>query len=215
MRAVAADAGAGGSVYDWLYRDITSGELAPGAALVETSLAQHYGVSRTPIREALRRLEQDGLAAREGRGMRVREHSPEEVLEIYSVRIILEQAAASAAAEHRSELDLRRLTAAHEEMRALAVPDPLAQARTNRVFHQRIRTAGHNATLTDLLDRLDGHLHRYPQTTLTHPGRWETVLDEHTRLLAAITERRAEDAGAIAAAHMTAARDIRLHMYSE
>ncbi|MGH3435182.1 MAG: GntR family transcriptional regulator [Sciscionella sp.] len=205
----------GGSAYEWLRRDIVSAEIAPGAALVETTLAQRYGVSRTPIREALRRLEQDGLVHRgEGRSLRVREHSPEQVLEIYGVRVILEEAAAKDAAMARSELDLTLLTAAHEDMRALDVPDPVAQARSNRLFHQRIRAASRNATLIDLLNRLDEHLHRYPQTTLTYPGRWATVMAEHERLLLAIRDHRSEEAGKIAAAHMTAARDIRLRMYA-
>lgn len=204
-----------GSAYERLRDDVLSGAVPPGSALAEAALAERYGVSRTPIREALRRLEQDGLVERAGRGMRVREHSPDEILEIYEVRIILEEAAARRAAHARSELDLTMLTRAHEQMCALETEEAEPRARANREFHERIRTASHNATLIDLLQRLERHLHRYPQTTLTYPGRWDAVLDEHERLLAAIGDGRADDAAELAAGHMTAARDIRLRMYAQ
>jgi DNA-binding GntR family transcriptional regulator len=204
-----------GSVYAALHREIVSGELPPGSPLVESALASRFGVSRTPVREALRRLEQDGLAQRSGRGMRVREHSPDKVLEIYEVRVILEEAAARAVALHRTALDLTLLTRAYKEMLELESPDSAARVRANQLFHQRIWTASHSGTLIDLLERLNVHLHAYPETTLVYPGRWETALEEHERLLAAIREQRADDAAKIAAAHMTAARDIRLQIYAD
>src|SRR6476620_11670590 len=70
-------------VYDQLRALILSDEFGPDAILVETALATRLGVSRTPIREALRRLEQDGLVERTSRGTRVVERSPEQILEIY------------------------------------------------------------------------------------------------------------------------------------
>jgi DNA-binding GntR family transcriptional regulator len=203
------------SAYGALRRDIVSGEIAPGEHLAELALAERYGVSRTPIREALRRLEQDGLVERVGRRMYVRAHQPEEILDIYEVRIILEEAAARGAALRHTALDLSMLSRAHTDMLAIAESDPVLQARTNRHFHERLWAASHSNTLIDLLDRLHVHLHRYPETTLTYPGRWAEVLAEHTELLAAIQEHRADDAAAIAARHLTAARDIRLKMYAE
>jgi DNA-binding GntR family transcriptional regulator len=203
------------SAYGALRRDIVSGAIAPGEHLAEVALAERYGVSRTPIREALRRLEQDGLVERIGRRMHVRQHRPEEILDIYEVRIILEEAAARGAALRHTPLDLSLLTRAHEDMVGLPRGDAAEQARTNRVFHQRVWHASHSPTLIDLLDRLNVHLHRYPQTTLTYPGRWDAVLEEHTALLAAIRERRADEAAKIAADHMSAARDVRLRMYAE
>ncbi|MER5394094.1 GntR family transcriptional regulator, partial [Saccharopolyspora sp. NPDC002686] len=68
-------------VYDQLRAEIVDGTWEPGAALVELALAERYGTSRTPVREALRRLQQDGLVERGDRGMRVRTRSPEEILE--------------------------------------------------------------------------------------------------------------------------------------
>lgn len=203
------------SAYAALRRDIVSGEIAPGEHLVELALAARYGVSRTPIREALRRLEQDGLVERIGRRLHVRQHRPEEILDIYEVRIILEEAAARSAALRHSALDLSLLTRAHEDMLSISDGDPVRQSRANRTFHERIWAASHSKTLIDLLDRLYIHLDRYPETTLTYPGRWKDVLDDHEQLLAAIREHRADDAARIAAKHMTASRDIRLKMYAE
>src|ERR1700754_1808293 len=80
--------------YERLKQAILDGELVPGQQLVEISLAQWCQVSRTPIREALSRLEQDGLALRTDRGLVVRERSPEEILDIYDTRIVLEAMAA-------------------------------------------------------------------------------------------------------------------------
>src|SRR5437016_3803193 len=85
------------SPYEQLVRAITSGDLPPGSPLIEVALAERFGVSRTPVREALTRLEQDGLVARGDLGLVVREITPEEILDIYDVRIVLEGRAASTA----------------------------------------------------------------------------------------------------------------------
>jgi len=203
------------AVYERMRDDIVTGLLAPGAALVETALAGQYGTSRTPVREALRRLEQDGLIERGDRGMRVRSRSPEEILEIYEVRIVLETAAARSAASRRTTLDLIRLRQAHAAMVALETDDGTARADANRHFHELVWASSHNASLVDLLARLNGHLVRYPTTTLTYAGRWQAVLAEHERLLDALEAGDADAAAAVAEAHMTAARDIRLEMYGD
>src|SRR5690349_17429224 len=98
-----------GSTYEVLKNAILSGELAPGEQLVETSLAKLCKVSRTPIREALRRLEQDGLVYRSDRGLAVRTRSPEEILDIYEVRMMLEATVGRIAAERRTEHDVSML----------------------------------------------------------------------------------------------------------
>ncbi|MBB4933033.1 DNA-binding GntR family transcriptional regulator [Lipingzhangella halophila] len=201
-------------VYERLRTAIISGEWESGAQLPELTLAEHYGVSRTPIREALRRLEQDGLVERADRGMRVRGRSPEEILEIYEVRIVLEGAVASAAAKRRTEIDLIRLRRAAEAMAEVDSTDAYAMATANRAFHETMWQASHNRTLIDLLTRLNDHLARYPATTLTRSGRWESALAEHGAILAAIENQRPEEAAECAERHMAAARDIRLDMYA-
>lgn len=202
-------------VYERLREEIVSGRLESGAPLVEAAVAARYGTSRTPVREALRRLEQDGLVERGDRGLRVRARGPEEILEIYEVRILLEAAAARGAAERSTRLDLMRIKSAADAMAATDSADPDAMAAANQAFHEEIWAASHNRTLVDLLTRLNSHITRYPATTLTSPGRWAEALSEHADLLRAIEARDRDEAGLVAENHMTKARDIRLRMYGE
>jgi DNA-binding GntR family transcriptional regulator len=203
------------SAYWSLRRDIVSREIKPGEKLVEMALAGRYGVSRTPIREALRRLEQDGLVQRDGRRLRVRQHRPDEIIDIEDVRIVLEGSAARAAALRRTSLELSLISRAHEAMRGLREDDTAAQERFVWAFHELVWAASHSNTLVDLLSRLQVNLRRYPDDSLAHPGRWRQVLTNHERLVSAIREHRTGDAADIAAAHLTEARDIRLRGYSE
>lgn len=202
-------------VYDRLRAGIVTGEYEPGAPLVELTLAEHYGTSRTPVREALRRLEQDGLVERGDRGMRVRTRSPEEILEIYEVRIPLEATAAAAAAERRTDLDLMRIHRAEAKMAETSSSDPNAMASANRLVHEAIWAASHNGTIVDLLTRLNNHLTRYPATTLAVEGRWEEALQQHDEIISAIEKRDRDRAAELARMHMTRARDVRLQIYRE
>lgn len=203
------------SPYDRIKHVIMDGTFEPGQVLTEAALSEWCGVSRTPVREALGRLEQDGLVTRNGRGVLVTERTPEEILDIYETRIALEAAAARMAAVHHGVLDrvrMDRLAAAAERVDP---SDPRAMADANREFHRAIWEATHNRSLIDLLDRLHLHLLRYPVTTLTAPGRWEKALAEHRDLLAAITDRDPDRAGRAAEQHFTAAREVRLAMWEQ
>ncbi|TCP49932.1 DNA-binding GntR family transcriptional regulator [Tamaricihabitans halophyticus] len=205
--------GALSEVYDLLRSEIIAGVFDPGAQLVELVLAEKYGTSRTPIREALRRLEQDGLVERGERGLRVRTRSPEEILEIYEVRIYLEAMAASTAAQRRSDFDLIRIRRAQETMDDTSTDDPAAMAAANRAVHETIWAASHNGTVVDLLTRLNNHLTRYPATTLKTPGRWPEALQEHWAMIDAIEQRDSARAHDLARDHMTKARELRLELY--
>lgn len=202
-------------VYERLRTGIVSGEYDAGEPLVEQVIAARYGTSRTPVREALRRLEQDGLVERGDRGMRVRMRSPEEILEIYEARIALEATAAAAAAERRTDLDLVRIRRAAARMAEVATDNGQEMAVANRAVHEAIWAAGHNGTIVDLLTRLNNHLTRYPATTLTVPGRWAEALKEHAEIISAIEDRDRDRAAELAREHMTRARDIRLQIYGE
>jgi DNA-binding GntR family transcriptional regulator len=203
----------GRSPYERIRDAILDGELGPGEPLVELSIARWCGVSRTPVREALRRLEQDGLVRRGERGLVVRERSPEEILDIYDARIVLEASAARTAAQRHTAFDRIRLDKLLRACRSAPTDDISALVRSNREFHRGIWEASHNETLKDLLDRLNLHLLRYPATTLANPGRWQEALDQHADLIAAITARDEATAAEIAARHFTQARDIRLALW--
>jgi DNA-binding GntR family transcriptional regulator len=202
------------SLYEEIREAILTGRFAPGQVLSESALAAEFGKSRTPVREALHRLEIEALVERVPRGVRVRTSSPEEILDIYDVRITLEGAAAKAAAERATELDRARLRSAHQAM-VSAEDNPQAKAAANRRFHEAVWSASHNPTLVDLLQRLNVHLVRYPSTTLTYGDRWAAVLREHAELLGAIEARDGESARRIAERHIFGAREVRLRMYAE
>lgn len=201
--------------YDEIKNAIISGELRPGQPLVETLLAQRCGVSRTPVREALRRLEQDGLVHRTDGGLVVRARTPEEILDIYEARIALEATAGRLAAERRTEHDVNMLRALVQKGRSVQPDEPAALVAANHQFHRTVWRASHNEALIDLLERLNLHLARFPETTLSYPGRWGSACDEHARLVDAIEERRGQDASDIAGAHFVAARDIRLQLFAQ
>jgi len=199
--------------YERLKEAIMDGELVPGEQLVEQALAEWCQVSRTPIREALTRLEQDGLVRRSDRGLIVRESSPEEILDLYDTRIVLESKVAAVAAERRTAIDLLTMRRAAERVRRAESDEPRVIADRNREFHRSVWHASHNESLIDLLERLNLHLGRYPATTLSYPGRTETSHDEHTALIDAIDRRDADSASMLASKHFTAARDIRLKLW--
>jgi DNA-binding GntR family transcriptional regulator len=201
--------------YERIKDAITAGELIPGQPMVETVLAQWCGVSRTPIREALTRLEQDGLLIRSDRGLVVRERSPEEILDIYETRILLEAAAARTAAARRSHIDVINMRRQAQQLDNLDTTDEAAMARANREFHRSVWRASHNESLIDLLDRLNSHLARYPEATLSRPGRWAQANEEHRAIVDAIERQDLETAHDLAAQHFTTARDLRLDSWAQ
>lgn len=204
------------SIYEALRDEIVGGEIPAGSALRERALADRFGTSRTPIREALRRLEQDGWAERGPRGMRVRLVGPEELLEIYEVRIALEAAAGRAAAERRTEFDLLRLQRLHEAMVASDVGDTIRLAELNLRFHEYVWSASHNPSLDRMLRQLNARLRPYRGATLAHGGdQWRVVLADHDGILAAIRRGRSGEAATLAERHMAGVRNKRLQIYAE
>lgn len=174
--------------YQVLREAIISGQLAPGERLVEAKLAQEMGISRNPVREALRRLEDEGLARRMPRGgMAVAEVDLRDVAEVYAVRSVLEGLAARLAAgrlqaEHRERM--ARSIQEGEEARRRGDLDLLVQA--SRVFHDTILEAAGNARLTSLMHVLDHHISRFRRLSLQAEGSPAEVLEEHRHILEAL-----------------------------
>lgn len=198
------------SVYELLKQAILDNDLQPGQQLVETVLAEKFSVSRTPIREALTRLEQDGLAEPRRRGLFVRERSPQEIFDIYEIRCSLEAKAGHIAAQRRTDYDLQILSQVVDSAANVDVSRDGAMMENNREFHRALWAATHNETLQDLLQRLDLHLVRYPETTLAYPGRWEQAKAQHAAIIEAIIRRDADAAGELMAQHFQDALDVRL-----
>ena len=201
-------------LYAYLRGAIVSGELQPGERLVENRIAQLAAVSRTPVREALHRLEVDGLVRESDRGLEVCEFSLDEMADLCAVRETLEGMAASLAAISRSETDvvmLRRILEA--DVRAVAEhSDAAVQVRLNHSFHETIWNASRNRHLTGELRTLRELIERMQDTTLRFPARQAEALKNTAR--SSTPSPGATPAGAEAAArqHFQNAMIARLTM---
>jgi DNA-binding GntR family transcriptional regulator len=193
--------------YARLRQEILDGVFAPGTTLLETALSAKYGVSRTPVREALGRLAQDGLIERSTRGFAIKRRSPEEILEIYEARIALETRSAELAAERRTDFDLARMAHVLEERRGAA--DPARFGDLNNSWHDAMRLSAHNAIISDLLGRLDSLLLIYrPRTFMPRPD--DESVEEHALILGAISGGDREAARAAMEGHLRRMRDVRI-----
>jgi DNA-binding GntR family transcriptional regulator len=200
------------SVYDLVKQSILNGELAQGQQLREVALAEQFSVSRTPVREALNRLEQDGLAVREARGLVVREWRTDEVLDIYEVRRVLEAMAARTAADRRTDHDLRMLDRIVELSAEITQSDYDAMRINNQQFHQAVWNATHNYALLETLQRLYQFQHLGRQSaaeTFAYPNSWSEATDQHRELVLAIRDRNAASAEEVASGHILRAQEIR------
>ena len=137
--------------YQLILDAIDLGVYGPGDRLVESELAERFGVSRTPIREALQRLDTQSLLTRDGRSLIVASLDHNQLAELYVVRAELEGLAAGLAARHATDEEVRVLRDMVEDDRRL-LNDPQAMARANRRFHKQIHLASHNRFLVQQLD---------------------------------------------------------------
>lgn len=199
------------SVTDALREGILSGILAPLTWLREDEIATSLNVSRTPVREALRRLSDEGLTQRvANRGTVVAPMSMDEILAVYAVRETLEGLAARTAAIRRQPQLIDDLTRVH---RAMADTDPAEQATLaslNLEFHRIIRQASGNSYLERFLRQVEHAVRRFGQTTYSSPGRVHEALDEHFAIVQAIVAGDPDEAERCAIRHMRKAREIRL-----
>lgn len=205
-----------GDVHATLQRDIVDGVFSPGEPLVELALAERYNVSRTPIREALRKLEADGLVEQFARGYRVSQHSPQDILDLYDVRIALEQVAARSAAERRTPFDLAKLRQAQQALSdTVAASDSAwASSACAHAFHAALWEATHNKMLIATLESLERRITAFSSSTLSYPGRGSTIVEEHAQIVEAVSSGAAELAGKLNGEHMSQSRDIRLELYA-
>lgn len=195
-------------IYARLKEDISVGEIPQGTRLVEVQLAERYEVSRTPIRQALLALEQDGLVARDGRSMHVRAQTTTEIMELYDIREMLEERAARLAARRHDESDEVILTRLLERM-AEDISKTERYA-LNREFHKSIWRASHHAVLLQTLERLYVNSVLGLSTTLSSPDRWKETIVEHRGMVDAILRGDEDKAAELVRTHLRTARDIRI-----
>ena len=197
------------AAYDLLLGTIESGALAPGVRLREAELAERFQISRTPVREALKRLESQGLVVHEAHyGAVVASISDEQIAELYQVREVLEGAAVREAASHATPAEIDVLFEMVERDRGL-IDQPRALAHTNRLFHARLRNASRNRFLARTLENMRLSLALLSRTTLAYPGRGQEAVDEHESIVRAIAARDPEAAEEAARTHIRNAVRVR------
>lgn len=204
----------GHEAYFRLRDAIRDRKLAPGARITETELCSMLGISRTPVREAIYRLEGDGLVTHEPRrGLFITQPDHNMILEIYAAREILEGAAAAFTAQHASDTEIGILQdVLKEEQGALGNPGRLDQL--NRSLHGLIYAAGRNRYTSRMLENLATTASLLP-TMLSDSERACQAHGEHREIVAAIAARDAVAAEQAARAHMRSAMGHRLRLVAE
>lgn len=191
--------------YERLREAIVNLSLPPGTQLKEASLAKHLGISKTPIREALVRLEGEGLVEVEPyRGATVRGYSEEDLKEIFELRGLLEGFSAARAAEIADEGWRDRLVANISDSReALAKGQSDRLANLLKEFDELLQDCTDNPRIRELLEQIQSHVERIGWLTVSIPGRLEESVEQHVTIADAILAGRVRTAEMAMRSHIT------------
>ncbi|MEL7567138.1 MAG: GntR family transcriptional regulator [Dehalobacterium sp.] len=191
-------------VFETIREAIISGHLRPGERLMEVQLAEEMGVSRTPVREAIRKLELEGfLVMIPRKGAYVAGISLKDIHDVFEIRAALDSLAAGLAAERITEEELNNLerslvsvveSAGHNDLNGIV--------NTDTDFHDIIYKASRNERLMQIVNNLREQIQRFRTTSLAFPGRMQIAVDEHRRIVDAISERNVDLARALAQEHI-------------
>ena len=206
---VAADA-----IYLALREAILERLLPAGERLAELQLAALFNRSRTPVREAILRLESERLADRSGRrGFVVGGITQEEILEVYAVREVIDGLAARLAAQGCLPTDLDHLEWLNRRLRKAAEQRDLRlMVELNIEFHEAVARSSRNALLLQFMRQIHDWVRRFSETTFAYRGRATEALKEHEALVDALKRRDSDAAERIARAHMARATQVRIAM---
>jgi len=184
---------------------ITRGRLSPNERLIETELAERFGVNRANIRMALAMLDQEGLVVREpNRGARVRAVTDDEAIEIAETRLAIEAMVARQAALRGDVQGRARLKAIEKDMgEAIAQGDTMRYSQANAALHRQLQAMAGNATADRILDTLKSHLVRLQYRVILLPGRPQASLAEHRAIVAAVCAGDAAAAERAMRKHLT------------
>lgn len=181
-------------VAERLRQRIYAHDLAPGAWIDEQTLADQYGISRTPLREALKVLASEGLVTlKPRRGCYVTEISERDLDEIFTVLELLEGRCAREAAHKASKTELARLQEIHGQLENAAASDDVnSYFEANQAFHQAVQGIGDNRWLTNVIADLRKVIKLSRHQSLSSEGRLKQSLVEHRAILAAISAHQHE-----------------------
>lgn len=206
----------GEMVYESLRDAIINQVLKPGERLMETDLAEEMGVSRTPVREAIRKLEQEGYVIMIPRkGAYVAGLSIKDIHEVFEIRGALEALAAGLAAERATQEEIEEmernivLEASHFES-----SDLIKTIEVDTKFHELIFKASKNDRLLSMINNLREQVQRFRTTTLAVSGRMKFALEEHRRIVEAIAARDVQLAQQMAKEHIESAENALLEVIS-
>jgi DNA-binding GntR family transcriptional regulator len=185
----------------WLRDAIRSGELADGAELNQIALADQFGVSRVPVREAMRQLQAEGwIDAKRHQRAVVRGISRERILEILELRAVLETFLIEKAIATITDVEVARLTALCDEMDATA--DHQHWLELNQTFHSGLYASANSVTATELLEGLSAQVERYVRSHGEHISREGEADAEHRAILAAAGRRDVSEAQRLVQLHI-------------
>lgn len=204
-------------VFNVLRQAIIDGTLEPGERLMEVQLAEALGVSRTPVREALRQLELEGFIVMVPRkGAYVADLSTKDVADVLEIRGALEALAASLAAERIEEEELELLERLLVESKEAAKAKDLElMIKIDTRFHDILYQASRNKRLVQILSNLSEQIQRYRTTSLAYPGRLIHTLKEHRLLVDALAERNADLASELAREHIENVENVILEILAK
>lgn len=191
-------------VFNTLRNAILKGELAPGERLMEMHLAEQLGVSRTPIREAIRKLELEGLVVMTPRkGAVVASITEEDLRDVLEVRKVLEQLAVELACVNITEEEMAKLKGAMEEFRkAIHVNDAVDIASKDEKFHDIIYHATRNNRLIQILNNLREQMYRYRFEYVKDEKVRNDLIEEHIKIISALENKDIEDGKAAIKQHI-------------
>lgn len=204
-------------VFEALHEAIVSGVLAPGERLMEVQLAEELGVSRTPVREAIRKLELSGFVVMiPRRGAYVADISLKEVAEVFEIRGALEALAASLATERASDEEIEQMERLLVELgKSVEAQDVDALVDLDTRFHDALYKASRNERLGQILSTLREQIQRFRGKTLANPARMVVALEEHRALVEAIASRDSELAAQRAIQHIESAENSLMQLNFE
>jgi DNA-binding GntR family transcriptional regulator len=181
-------------ILETIRESILKGTLSPGEKVAEPELAERFGISRTPIREAFRQLESEGyLTVIPRKGAVVTSLSERDVQEFYAIKSILEGYAARMAAENLTTKDIERLEAINNRLEQLAKEgDVKTFFRIHQEFHELFIRAAGNERLFEIISQLLMKFNRLRMASLSLPGRMEISVQEHHKIIAAFKSKDGE-----------------------
>jgi DNA-binding GntR family transcriptional regulator len=197
-------------IFEQLERDILSGKYPRGELLTELRLSEELGVSRTPIREAIRRLEQENILEEAGRGVTVVGISRQDMLDMYEIRIRIEGLAAEWAAARIGDEELNQIRETLELQRYYTEKGGSHSDQIKNLdsqFHELVYRACGSRALTDTLLGLHKKMTKFRMASVSKQSRALQSVEEHEAILAALSAHDAEAAGEAMTAHVVNARD--------